>query len=311
MPSRTVRVLLLCALLSTVGYGCWCFPSPLCDKVTENSLSGAIFVGRVKEVWPSSKTLAREARSYSLPALRDSILRRWRGVLSKEEVEYIRATEDRWSLELRYGLMQRVRFQGSEALFGPEVREVYTDLSSCGYQFKVGREYLVDSFQDDRYSVTGRYWTGACSRTSLTDSYTAREDLKAMRAFRSGTPFGMRVYGRFAEEHLSEGIRVRLSGPEFDRSVNVGPDGSFSFDGLDAVEYRLHIADRRGTGSRVLKLASLKCFEATPWLSEGAWKILGGPLLSRPTPENPILEVPAPIPPQQPPALPGFLRSLP
>jgi|SRR5579871_126021 len=179
--------------------------------------------------------------------------------------------------------MQRVRFWVSDVLVGLEVHEVFTDISSCGYRFELGKTYLV---------VSGRQGgrVDACSRTSRVDSDDVTEDLKALRAWRSGKPLPPRIYGRVDPADRRPDVRIRLVDGEQERSADIGPDGYFSFDLLERKQYRMRIEDGRGKGERVIDLAPMACLEATPRF-DGSWEILGSPLL--PEPILPSLPVPA------------------
>jgi len=146
--------------------------------------------------------------------------------------------------------MQRVRFVVSEVFAGPPIREIYRDAADCGYPFGSDRAYLVNSVRDG-----SRYRTGACSRTGRVESDDAVEDLKALRAWKSGSPLPPRIYGRILFGHSRPDIRVRLIQDRGERSVRVGADGGFSFDGLENTQYRLQVQDGRGSGERVIPLA--------------------------------------------------------
>lgn len=125
---------------------------------------GVAFVGRVVEVWPTREVL--EAQQHTpRPQLRRLILQRWRGVLSAGEEELIRTSPEWGRIQFTYEYMQRVRFAVIESFAGPPVQEIYTDVSSCGYQFEPGESYLVDSYREGP-----RFRTGACSRTAKVDS---------------------------------------------------------------------------------------------------------------------------------------------
>jgi hypothetical protein len=251
------------------------------------------FVGRVVEVWPSRSTIANEAQYLSIAGLRRSLLRRWHGILSAYEERDIRTNGDRSAIEFRYGLLQRVRFMINEVLIGPEVHEVYTDASDCGYRFEQGQLYLVNTNRRD-----GRYRTGACWRTSSVASDDATEDLMALRAWRSSKPLPPRIYGRVSPQEVHTGLRVILGDDQQELVFQVDASGRFSFDNLEKRMYQLQIVDERGTGKRDIDLSRLRCFEAFPWFSD-SWHIGGSPLLinSRPLvlPDPPSL-VPMPQP---------------
>jgi hypothetical protein len=273
-------------MLPLRAYGCLCFSTPMCSQVETYTESGAVFVGRVVDVWPPRQKLTTESQHLSLSVLRHLILRRWHGALSAEEERYIRTTPDRAAIEFRYAIMQRVRFVVSEVLAGPQVCEVYTDASSCGYRFELSREYLVNSGREGP-----RYRTGACSRTSRVESDDAVEDLKALRAWKSGRPLPPRIYGRIDSPDLRMDTRVHVIDDREEHTVLLAANGRFSFDGLEKTKYRFQVQDGRGKGERLVDLSHLSCFEAFPWF-DGVWHVAGSPVVldSHPTPQ--ILDPP-------------------
>lgn len=265
----------------------------MCGQIGILSGSNAVFVGQVTDVWPARETIAAESERLTLTKLRQLISERWRGALTAEEERYIRTTTDRDVLELRFGHIQRVRFIVSELLAGPQIREVYTDTSSCGYRFEPGLAYLVNANHDGP-----RYQTGACSRTSRVESDDAVEDLKALRAWRTGNPLPPRIYGRIEVRDLRPDTRVRLVDDQDreERLARLDPNGRFSLDGLTNTKHRFQVEDSRGKGER---LSRLGCFEATPWFSE-VWHIAGSPVMLE-SKQVPIIPEPPPllIPPKQ------------
>ncbi len=260
----------------------------MCSQVAALSRSNAVFVGRVVAIWPTREALAGQ-QHLSHPQLRHLILQRWRGVLSTGEEEYIRRSPEWGDIELRYAHMQRVRFAVRELFTGPPIHEIYTDISSRGYSFQPGRSYLVNSFPDGP-----RYRTGACSRTSGVDSVDAVEDLKALRAWKSGNPLAPRIYGRILSPDLRADIRVRLTKDRSEKQARLDANGGFSFEGLETAQYQLEVHDARGAGGRAIDLSRLGCFEATPWFSDG-WHIGGSPVLLE-RKSLPIPDVPDPPP---------------
>jgi hypothetical protein len=258
-------------VLSTPAFGCFCSSTPMCSHIETYTQSSAVFVGRVVDVWPSREAIASESRRLQLPALRHLILQRWHGVLSAEEEGYIRTTQNKDAIESRYAIMQRVLFEVSEGFVGPQVREVYTDATSCGYRFELGSVYLVNSSREG-----ARFRTGACSRTSRVESDDAVEDLKALRAWKSGRPLPPRIYGHIGSASLRIDTRVDLKDDRDDRSVLLGVDGRFWIEDLEKKQYRLQVEDARGKGERVIDLSRLSCFEAFPWFG-GGWHVAGSP----------------------------------
>jgi hypothetical protein len=269
--ARLMAVSCTVALFWRPAFGCFCFSTPMCEQVGPTLAGSAVFVGRVVEVWPTQSTLSHEFQHASLVSLRRLLLSRWRGVLSPEDERYIR-TKDKSYLEVRYAFMQRVRFKATEVFAGSGTEEIYTDCSSCGYRFQVGHVYLVNASRGGR-----RYWTGACFRTGPVESREAIEDLKALRAWKSGTPLAARVYGHIPHDDLRGDVRVSLVNERGRKLADPTFDGAFSFDDLDRTEYRLQVEDGRGKGERLIDLSRVRCFEAMPWFS-GEWHIAGTPV---------------------------------
>jgi hypothetical protein len=260
----------------------------MCSQIGADSQS-SVFIGKVIEVWPNREAIATESGHLSPRQYRQLILNRWQGNLSPEEEQYVRTSPERDKIEFRFGIMQRVRFQVSEELSGPKVSEVYTDASSCGYRFETGQVYLVNASRDG-----SRYRTGACSRTAKIDSDSAIEDLKALRARKSGKPLPPRIYGRVDSGDLKSDTRIRLAHDGEECSVAIDNDGRFSVDGLEPMKYRLIIEDARGKGDREIDLSRIGCVESFPWFSDG-WHIAGSPVVIAPLPV-PHFPEPPPLP---------------
>jgi hypothetical protein len=293
--ARWLCAVYLCTTFSEPALGCMCFSTPMCSQASTLSESSAVFVGRVIEIWPAREVLASQ-QHLSRSQARRLVLRRWRDILSADEEQYIRSSTEWDKIEFRYTYMQRIRFVVSEVFTGPPLHEVYTDISSCGYRFESERVYLVNSFRDGP-----RFITGACSRTGRVDSEYAVEDLKALRAWKSGSPLAPRIYGRIPSSDIRTDIRVRLTKSQDEKLARLDANGGFSFDDLEKAQYRLSVQDARGAGDRVIDLSRLGCFEATPWFGDG-WHIAGSPVLLEKSP--PILEIPDP-----PPLHPGRLQQ--
>src|SRR5260370_31695000 len=131
--------------------------------------------------------------------------------------------------------MESARFGVSFFFNDTATPEIYTDISSCGYRFEPGGSYLVNSFRDGPH-----YRTGACSRTARVDSVDAVEDLKALRAWKSGNPLAPRIYGRISSSDLRPGIRVRLTKDHNEKLAPLDANGGFSFEGLEKEIGRAH-----------------------------------------------------------------------
>ena len=165
-------------MLTARVYGCFCFSTPICSQISTRPRFDAAFLGQVVDIWPSGRTLADEYERLSHAQKRRLTLQRWAVVLSPEEKKYVRTTTERDRMEADYAFLPRVRFKVTEVLAGMQIREIYTESTSCGYRFQRGKVYLVILFRDGR-----RYSTGACSRTGPVESDEAVEDLKVAREY--------------------------------------------------------------------------------------------------------------------------------
>lgn len=288
--SRWTCTLGFWTILSTPASACFCFSTPMCAQTGRPSDSNAVFVGQVTEVWPTREMIANESRRLTLPKWKRLILERWHDRFSVAEERYIRTTTDRGLIELRFGNIQRVRFVVSEFLAGPQVGEVYTNTSSCGYHFDPGLTYLVNAIPDGP-----RLRTGACFRSSRIESDEAVEDLKALQARRTGNTLSPRIYGRISLRALRPDTLVRLVDDQDreERSVRPDANGRFSFDALTKATHRLQVEDSRGKGESLVDLSRFDCFEAFSSFSE-AWSIGGMPVTLE-SKEVPIILEPPPV----------------
>jgi hypothetical protein len=162
---------------------------------------------------------------------------------------------------------RRVRFRVTEELerSAGEEFQLFTDATSCGYKFHVGQEYLVVSHLNRE---TGRWSTGACSRSALVESADAQQDLMALRARREGHPLAPRIYGKVfdQQEGNHSGLAtalVRLVGAAFHQETVSDAEGRFAFDNLAPGRYRLEVGGLAERGSpQELDLSLGGCFEA-------------------------------------------------
>src|SRR5690349_2501860 len=106
----------LCLVSHSTAFACFCLSSPMCSEVPSLSGSHSVFVGRVVDVWPSRSVLAGESRKPSPQAVRRAVLQRWRGSLSAAEERDVRTNANIGAIEVKYGLLQRVRFVVMEVL---------------------------------------------------------------------------------------------------------------------------------------------------------------------------------------------------
>lgn len=279
MRCKAVFLSLAFMLCGESALACFCFSTPMCHQIlTPESLeSHAIFIGRVVAIWPSRKEVA-QTLELSGTEMREEILRRWREVLSPEERDRIlRATSDSdWQqIKMRYAALIRIRFEVRETLNGPQqLRDVYTDTSSCGYPFQLDQVYLVNA------SPGTRYHTGACTNTAPIDSPEAVEDLKAIRSWnRSGPQLAPRIYGNvYVPDLRSDSVHIRLESTQSNTIEERIPDsvtGAFSFDNLNrGSRYKLKV---NSVGSRDIDLTAVGCFNAFVSRRSGRWTIGGSP----------------------------------
>ncbi len=239
--------------------GCFCLPEPtLCSRLSKQRLEAAFFVGRVKEVWPPREQLAREQKM--TPAQqRQLVLARWGQMMKPEERRLAERTDSSLDALWAYRVQQRVRFEVSEQLLGPTVREVITAGTSCGYRFERGERYVVEA-----EASGGGYTTRACGATQKLAGKTrlaAERALRDLRAARDGRP-PVRISGQIAEDDLGDTLQLRLTGPDGERVAPPAPDGSFEFEALARTEYQLEVSDGRGARSVAIDLRGTSCAEA-------------------------------------------------
>lgn len=152
---------------------------------------------------------------------------------------------------------KRVTFQINRAFKGipsqQAVIDIWTDFSDCGVRFSKGETYLVYASGDK----TGRYGTGACSRTDrLTD---AGQDLAYFFFRENAAGSDGRIYGFLTSnqldlrtprfwDHVSAPIadvpvelRVDSSGVRLLSETN--REGRFVFDGLQPGRYEIAVLD--------------------------------------------------------------------
>lgn len=141
-----------------------------------------------------------------------------------------------------------VRFSDVRAVRGAAPAFVTTapDGGACGYDFTVGRRYLVDA----RARPSGGFGVSRCSHTR------PLEDAQGMLALLAApADTRRRVFGRLVTSAADssgrrpaiQGARVRLTGP-VPRETTTSANGDFTFVGLPDGDYRVEAilpADRR------------------------------------------------------------------
>lgn len=295
--------LLVCFILPLVvqeSRACFCFSTPLCNQLPSPDGRRMIFVGTVSSMYPHSlgiygsieAALSTRDRT-ALARTKALILRVWGPVLSPDEARSIRLASSRNELDRAMTMgafARRVRFRVKEWIEGNsgEEIELFTDPGSCGYRFQPGKEYLVVSYQNTK---TDKWWTGACSRTAPVDSENARQDLKALRAWRDGQPLAPRIYGQVLDWRKrqlgvplfsgSPDVLIRLAGASSEQEVRADAEGRFSFENLEPTKQRIELVVPEILGSpQNIDLSRGRCFEAQVVIDKDAkgvrYGVLGG-----------------------------------
>jgi hypothetical protein len=281
-------VVLMCFTVSPLvvqaGRACMCFSAPLCSQLPAADEKRTIFVGTAVEVFPTSmdelgamERAMFEGEREALERTKGQMLRNWGPILSSGEVRIIElanAPSDLFRVSDLSMYSRRVRFRVREELEGSagEEFEVFTEATSCGYKFQAGREYLVVSHQNKE---TGRWSTGACSRSAPVESADAQQDMRALRARKAGEPMAPRIYGRVGEPLPS--ALLRLAGASFHREAVSDADGRFAFDNLPAGKYRLEVGGMEASGGpQEIDLSGGGCFEAEVIVELGARYVVLG-----------------------------------
>jgi hypothetical protein len=237
------------------------------------------------------------------------MLRLWHGVLSQSEEREIRgASSERMlhAMDVR-PFAQRVRLRVQEWLEGDygESFEVWTEATSCGYRFRLDGEYLVVAFAK---TATGRWRTGACSRTAPAESTEAREGTDFLRAWRSGNPLRPRVFGKVTPAPRAgpwspaPGVRVTLQRPGSGLGTTTDQAGRFAFENLEAANYQLDVAVPGWEGkSSEVDLTANRCVQSSIFLEDGERYVIlfeGIPKIS--PPPAPVLPPPPVLNPSPP-----------
>lgn len=323
--------LVLALVLSPQAYCCMCFSTPLCSRQQAPGDKTAIFVGTVVELNPSfdairDSVFASGGRP-TLPRAKAELLRLWRGLLFAEEVLRIESADSLGQLVADTSfLSHRVRFHVGEWLEGGSGGsfELFTEESSCGYRFAVGKRYMVVAFRNGNAE---RWRTGACSRTAPVEDVFAQEDIRALRAVRDGRPLPPHVYGKIYDGRESVGSAsgvpnalLRLVGESSSRETRSDAQGWYAFDDLPAGRYQLELREPAAQGKpAAVDLTSYRCFQASGLVKgNGAfstYEILGEMGLVAPSPagivvEEPDLPIPPAVPSQRPPAFDWFPPAL-
>lgn len=311
---------------------CMCFSSPLCSGLPVGGGKLAVFVGTATDIYPNlNSTTDRKHTSRTEMTASEKktlLLERWRGVLTVEETQSIQSAKSVdnvfWG-NPRIGLeTHRARFQVVEWLQGGSGAsfEVFTDSTSCGYQFEAGTTFLVVA----RLNPESMRWqTGACMRNAPVVSRTAQEDLRALRATRDGYSLPPHVYGEVVDNRNSSvGLNsppglpaavLRLTGPSSSRETTTDGQGWFAFDDLQRGTYRLELLQPslRGQGATI-DLGPTACSEVfvywSPSKDGGEYCISSPRKFGIPKKEPvPMEEAPVDLPPKVPVQIPDALQQ--
>lgn len=318
--------LLVSSLVVEESRACFCFSTPMCNKLSDAFEKRSIFVGTATDLYPASLDAYRLLDSAlngsghgALAKAKALILQFWGQVLSFDEARSIKLSSSRDELRNAWmmGMLpRRVRFRVSEWIDGNSGQEfeLFTDDSDCGYRFEAGREYLVVSWQPKE---TTTWWTGACSRNAPVESDRAVQDLRALRAFRDGRPLAPRIYGQIYDRRHRQpsdtvtpgpaDFIIRLTGPSSEKEIRPDDEGRFSFDNLAPASHRIEVVASGARGdAQEIDLSHDRCYEAEVVIEPDSngmeYTILGGGAPSQDwesgvfaTPP-PVLPAPARIP---------------
>lgn len=156
----------------------------------------------------------------------------------------------------------------------------------CGYNFVVGRRYLVYAHTN----ADGRLTTGICSATRPLEK--AAEDVEYLRGLADRPP-GAAVYGRvqFSGRDLRKGSHVReavrgakvlIEGGGARREVAADAEGKFQATDLPAGAYTARLVGPEGAGggrtSQSFELAEKRCVElyfTLTWQSSVGGRVIG------------------------------------
>jgi hypothetical protein len=273
MPAAFV-LRVLSALLIAFGFGstdvlaCSCREvTPFCNILASapDSRGGAVFIGRVIEVFPREKETLQSLLAHvpelvpsddlplSLDQQKQLRLRLAKGLLTAAEQRRISEAKDEaelWNIEFRWWRTRRVRMEVLEAFWGLQVNRVELstpmDDGACGIAFAEGREYLVDAGRNPR---TGQLLAALCSRTS--EVVGARDDIDALRAWQRGCPLPHRVWGWLARKGGDRpqppvaNLRLFLRGGASTYETLSDEGGRFRFADVAPDQYRME-ADAPG-----------------------------------------------------------------
>lgn len=265
-------VIISCLLFPAVASACKCLPSgPLCAALPSlKDPGGAIFVGRVTEIYPPGdleqayKTMLPgrklddvESNPPSLKELKEGQLRLWRGIMNAAEVRRLleASTVEEFSPLLDgvgWPFVRRVRLDVRERFSGPESRnfELFTGLGGgdCGVEFKEGEAWLVFASQDQK---SGRWGAGICGHSSLLKD--SANEVAVLRALKEGRRPAPHIYGRLVGETRRRrarsitfppliGVTVTLLTEDGKRlETKTDKKGNFLFENLEKKRYTLDV----------------------------------------------------------------------
>jgi Carboxypeptidase regulatory-like domain len=140
----------------------------------------------------------------------------------------------------------------------------------CGYDFKIGEQYLVYAFQDSQKMLS----TSICSRTKLVRN--ADEDLEYIRGLSKASPGGW-IFGEVFKTSRThgglwplEGVKVTVVGQG--KSVTMVTDkyGKFRASSLPEGNYKVRVSPPDGltdkSNERDVKVAERGCATVEFWL---------------------------------------------
>lgn len=159
-----------------------------------------------------------------------------------------RLTPSAWgSVKVTLEVRDRLRGEASESLV------IRTDVSSCGYQFETGQDYLIFATK-----FQGELTVNICSATQPAKAAASR--IRQLRAFREGvlpSLFGsVATYPLQLGENFEKrvqpapGLTVVAQSGEQEYRTSTAEDGVYEFYGLPRGGYRVHV--EAPPGRRVL-----------------------------------------------------------
>ncbi len=302
-----IRLLVIfsCLFFPAAALACSCIHrGPFCaDLPVRDPANRAVFIGTVIEVYPSESVMGYfealyghragpGARSYT-PSFNDTkkgLLKLWRNDLTAEERQRLSsARTERDVGSFLNGVFwvhgRKVRFAVSEWFTGPATPgfELFTGLGmgDCGILFKTGDHWLISA---DRDPQSGRWSADICGRSR--GLVNAKNEVEALRAWKSGRVLAPHIYGVLINESARRGsqsptfaplggVRVTIRTEDGKRlETKTDEKGNFLFGNLEKKRYTLDVPlpgwtlDTNPKVGPVFDLTTQPCAEYLGWMRE-------------------------------------------